>query len=227
MNSQAESLYEKKIKSIIQELSENGYKILTEISNLPFDLGRYHPDLIAVKNNEGIILDVKTSPDRLSIDRFQDIAEQISSHEGWRFLLVTLDDVSEKILPSHQNDLPSWNDLKARVHNLDTLIQSSFLEPALLFFWGILEAAMRKRAIKQNLPIWRFPTNKLLNHIYSSGEISISEFDLFKACLELRNKSAHGISIAIEPETLKSAYHSIQALVEQWGSENSEQLESV
>jgi REase_AHJR-like len=228
MNNTTESLEKKNIRSKAKELSEKGYKVLVEpsLSELPFDLGGYRPDLIARKNNEGIILDVKNSLKRWPISRFQDIAERIASHPGWRFVLIKLDDVNEKFLPSSQSDLPSWDDLNSRINKLNMLIQESFFEPALLFFSSILEAAMRKRAIQQNRPIWRFPEEKLLSHLFSDGEISILDVDLFEACLELRNKSAHGVKIAIEPELLKAAYRSIQALVKQWGDESSERLES-
>jgi Holliday junction resolvase len=215
------TMHEQKINSTAQELSENGYKVLVEPlnSDLPFDLGGYRPDIIATKGDLGIVLEVKTTLNRLSVDRFQDIAERVASHHGWRFLLVTLDDITEKILPSDQNHLPSWEELNSRLLNLSRLVRDSLFEPALLFLWSILEAALRKRAISQNIPIWRFPVEKLLNHIFSSGEISISEFDLFKSCLELRNKAAHGIQISIDPEILKSATASVGILVEKWRSD--------
>ena len=229
MSNITESLHEQKIRSKAQELSEKGYKVLIEpsISELPFDLGEYRPDLIARKNDEGIVLDVKNSLKRWPISRFQAIAEQIAAHPGWRFILIKSDDISEKFLPSSKNDLPSWDDLNLRINNLDILIQASFFEPALLFFSSILEAAMRKRAIQQNMPIWRFPEEKLLSHLFSDGEISILDVELFEACLDLRNKSAHGIKIVIEPDRLKAAHGSIQALVKQWGDQSPEQFESV
>jgi REase_AHJR-like len=218
MNNIADSLYDKKIQSTAQELRDNGYKVSIEPSNLdlPFELGGYYPDLIATKGTEGIILEVKTSLSRLPIDRFQEIAEQIATHNGWRFLLVTLDDAIENILPSGEQDLPSWEELKANSSKLDNLIQDSLFEPALLFFSSILEAVLRKRAMNQNIPIWRFPEKNLLNHLFSNGEISMSELDLFKACLDLRNRVAHGISASIDPSLLGSANTSIKALVAKW-----------
>jgi REase_AHJR-like len=224
MNSTTESLQEQKIRSKAEELLNKGYQVLIEpsISELPFDLGEYRPDLIARKDNEGIILDVKSSLKRWPISRFQDISDRIASHPGWRFILIKLDDVNEKFLPSSQSDLPSWDDLNSRINKLNMLVQESFIEPALLFFSSILEAAMRKRAIQQNMPIWRFPEEKLLNHLFSDGEISILDVDLFETCLDLRNKSAHGTTIVIEPELLRAACNSIQALVKQWSNEGSE-----
>jgi REase_AHJR-like len=218
MNNTTQSLYEQKIQSTVQELLANGYQVSSHplISDLPFDLGGYIPDIIATKGTEGIVLDIKPSLNRLSVDRFQDIAERVATHHGWRFLLVTLDDYSEKILPSSDDELPSWEELNARLVKLNTLIKDSFLEPAFLFLWSIFEAALRKRALIQNIPISRFPTNKLLNHTFSSGEISISEFDLFTSFLEVRNRIAHGIVAPIDSEILKSANISVHNLVGKW-----------
>ena len=218
MNNVTQSLYEQKIQSTVQELIDNGYKVSIEpsSSDLPFELGGYHPDLIATKGDEGIILEVKTSSNRLSVDRFQAIAEQIATHNGWQFLLITLDDTSESILPSGEKDLPSWEELKTRLSNLDTLIQASLFEPSILFSSSILEAVLRKRAINQNLQIGRLPEKNLLNYIFSSGEISMSDFDIFKSCLDLRNKVAHGLATSIDPNLLSSAIASIKKLVAQW-----------
>jgi REase_AHJR-like len=220
MSNATQSSYEQKIQSTAQELLDNGYKVSIEPSNpdLPFELGGYHPDLIATKGDEGIILEVKTSLANLSVDRFQEIAERIATHDGWRFILITLDDTSESILPSGEQDLPSWEELKTRLSTLDTLIQDSLFEPALLFFSSILEAVLRKRAMNQNLPIWRFPEKNLINHIFSSGEISMSDFDIFKNCLDLRNTAAHGVITSIDPNLLRSANVSLKTLVAKWSS---------
>jgi hypothetical protein len=222
MNNLTKSQHDEKIDSITQELEDNGYIVLIEPSdsNLPFDLGGYDPDLIATKNDDGIILEVKGSLKRLSIDRFQEIAERIASHPGWRFLLVTLDDSSENILFSDENSLPSWEALNSQLLNLQMLIQESLFEPAILFFWSITEAALRKRAITQHLPIQRFPTIALLNHSYSSGEISVTEFDLLKDCLKIQEKVAHGVMTSIDPEILKLAQRTIQSLIKQWSTDS-------
>ena len=222
MNNLTKSQHDEKIDSVAQELEDNGYIVLIQPSdsNLPFDLGGYHPDLIATKNDDGIILEVKSSLKRVSIDRFKTVAEMIASHPGWRFLLVTLDDSSENILLPDENSLPSWETLNSRLLNLQMLIQESLFEPAMLFFWSITEAALRKRAISQHLPIERFQTTALLNHSYSSGEISMTEFDLLQNCLKIREKVAHGVMTPIDPEILKLAQSTIQSLIKQWRTDS-------
>jgi hypothetical protein len=222
MSNTIQSLYEQRIQSTAQELLANGYKVSIEplVSDLPFQLGRYRPNLIATKDAEGIVLEIQTTLNRLSVDRFQDISERVATHHGWKFLLITLDDTSDKILPSSGNELPSWKDLNTRLVTLNMLIQDSLFEPAILFLWSIIEAALRKRAIAQNLPISRFPTKQLLNHTFSSGEISISEFDLFTTSLDIKDKISHGIVTPIDPQMLRSANSSIQILVKAWSEEN-------
>lgn len=214
MNNLTQSLHAQKIQAIAQELEGKNYSVTIEPSkdDLPFDLGNYHPDLMATKNGGGIILEVKNTLKRLSVDRFQEIAETVRLKSGWRFWLVTLDDTEDNLL---DNDLPSWDMLESRLANLETLIQLSLLEPAFLLAWTILEPALRKRAIADHLPINRFPLSQLLDHSYSSGEISMEQFDLFKKCLPIRNKIVHGFSVSMDSGILSSLNQTIQSLIQE------------
>lgn len=207
-----------KIQSITRELSANGYQVVVDPAphQLPFSLGGYRPEVVAVKGNEGIVLGVKSSLKGVSVDRLQEIAEQIAARPGWRFVLVTPEDETDSVLPADETKLPSWPELDSRCTKLNTLLRQSLFEPALLFLWSILEAALRKRALAQHLPIARLPANKLLNQIYSSGEISVSEFDVFKDCLGLRNQLAHGLSTAVDPNAVEQATVTLQSLLHKW-----------
>lgn len=86
-------------RKLAQQLSGQGYKVNTEPSRtqLPFDLGSYIPDLIATKNDQGIIVEVTDKTKRSSIDRFLDLAEIVASHQGWCFILVLIENKNEEI----------------------------------------------------------------------------------------------------------------------------------
>ena len=47
-------------------------------------------------------------------------------------------------------------------------------EAAFLSLWGVLEAALRRRALQMSIPIERFPTLSLINQLYSQGELSLN-----------------------------------------------------
>jgi hypothetical protein len=213
-----QSLHDKKIEDAATELRSSGYKVTVEPSSadMPFDLGNYKPDIIATKNGEGIVLEVKAVHARLSVDRFQEIAEQVAKHSGWKFILVTLDDVDERIVPSAKGELPAWDELNYNLGKIDDFFRDSLLEPGLLYLWSTIEAMLRKRSFSEQIPIHRFPPAKLLNHMYSSGEISIAEYDLLKALFEKRNKAAHGLVVALEKDELEKAAKIARELLAKW-----------
>ncbi|MEH2125381.1 hypothetical protein [Nostoc sp.] len=194
MTNNTKILYDEKVKSLAEKYESQGFHVLTELKTdeLPFDLGNYQPDLIAIKDGSGLVIEVKNSLNRLSVDRLQALAEEVSTHPGWHFLLVTLEDIEAKSLPGTSEEFSSWQELTDRFIQAHKLIENDEIEPAFLLMWSIFEGALRKRAVDVSIPIERFPVIGLLRHLYSLGELSISQFDLAQACFEVWNRLAHG-----------------------------------
>jgi hypothetical protein len=140
-----------------------------------------------------------------------------------------LDDESEDILPLEAKDFPYWQDLESRLSKVDILIQSSLFEPAVLFLWSILELLLRKKAVLENIPIERFPANNLLEHLYSRGEISMDQFDIFKDFLKFRNKINHGIITPTDAtgEMLTLANNTTKSLIKEWRSKDRDESHSL
>lgn len=167
MNAVLKNLDDEKLNSLASTYVRDGFDVLIEPSphQLPFDLGGYCPDLIAVKGETHLMIEVKPSASRVSVDRLQSLAQEIAQHAGWRFLLVTLDDVDAKTIPTTEGELPTWRELGDKVKRVDSLLDEGAFEPALLYLWSIFEAALRKRAIFQNIPVERLPAGMLLKHM--------------------------------------------------------------
>jgi mRNA-degrading endonuclease RelE of RelBE toxin-antitoxin system len=96
------SLHDEKVESLIKKYRDEGFTVTKEPqpNEIPFDLDNYQPDILATKNeNEtgliGLIIEVKTNIRPVSVERLQSVAEEVSRHPGWRFLLVTLEDIDE------------------------------------------------------------------------------------------------------------------------------------
>ncbi|MFM6350239.1 MAG: hypothetical protein ACKPFK_34625, partial [Dolichospermum sp.] len=87
-----------------------------------------------------------------------------------------------------------------------------------LFLWSILESLLRKKAVIKNIPIERLPASNLLDHLYSRGEISMDQFDVFKDFLKCRNKIAHGITTPTDAtgEILILANNTTKSLIKEW-----------
>lgn len=224
MNSTAKIAHDEKVDSLANTYVKQGFTVIKEPSTgeLPFDLGDYTPDLIATKGDTGLMIEVKTKASLVSIDRFQSLPEEISSHPGWRFLLVTLDDVDVSEVPTTSNQLPTWQSLQVKVHKAQDLVAEDALKPALLYLWSIFEAAMRKRAIAQNIPVERLPASMLLNHMYSQGEVPVEDIDLFREFMRRRNLIAHGANVQIAHDQVTQTLQAILRLLREWSVEESE-----
>jgi hypothetical protein len=218
MNTKAKSLHDEKLESLASDYARRGFVVVKEPSakQLPFDLGEYRPDLVASKDSAGVIIEVKTSASRISVDRFQQVADEVSTHPGWRFLLVTLDDVDTREIPTTASELPDWAQLDEKLKRLDGMMAMPLLEPGLLYLWSIFEAALRRRAIAQNIPVERLPANMLLKHLYSQGEVSVDQVDVFQAFLEKRNRLAHGGNEVLDPEFIRMLIRSVKDVIEEW-----------
>lgn len=223
MNSPAKAAYDDKINSLASTYAQQGFKVLREpsVNELPFDLGGYRPDLLATKGDTGLIIEVKTKAARVSVDRFQSLAQEISTHPGWRFLLVTLEDVDSSKIPTTSNELPTWVQLATKLQQAQALIAEGALEPAVLYLWGIFEATLRKRAISQSIPVERLPASMLLNHMYSQGEVSVDDVDLFRDFMSKRNRIAHGANESIDLAIVARVFQSVNRLLTEWGTRES------
>jgi len=220
------SLRDDKVESLIKKYRDEGFTVIQnpKVDQLPFDLDNYQPDILATKNkNEsGLIIEVKTSISPVSVERLQSVAEEVSRHPGWRFLLVTLEDIQAESLPGTSEELPSWEEIIEQFSQVSKLIENNNIEPAFLFLWSVFEGALRKRAVDVSIPVERLPVIRLLRTMYSLGELSISEFDIIQAYLEKRNRLAHGYIQKLDSEVLHTFIMLIVKLLGEWISNISE-----
>ena len=180
---------------VAERYRQLGFEVIVgpKAEDLPFDLGPYRPDLVVRKSkHEGYIVEIKGTHLRIPVERYQEIAEIVSQHTGWRFLLITGEDAIKGI-QELEGDLPTWETLLRRKQEADQLVLAGQSEGAFLVLWALLEASMRIRAEQASLPVGRLPTLPLIKHLYSQGELSMSQFDSTIKLLDIRNRLVHGI----------------------------------
>lgn len=209
--------YEAKIQELKAQFERDGYKVLVEPQRaaLPFDLDNYVPDIVASKPDGGLIVEVKTTNTRTSIARYQSVAQTVQQHPGWRFLLVTVDDLN---VPEAQ-EIASWDQLEAKLGTIRSLIADEKAEPAVLYLWSVFEAAMRKLAYGVAMPVERLPATKLMNQLYTAGYISVDDFQTAKKFLTMRNEITHGFSTSPDGQLLESFLISVSGLIRDWKNE--------
>jgi hypothetical protein len=195
-----------------------GFEVIIEPSKsvIPFDLGNYIPDIIAKKtSNECYIIEVKKTISQIPIDRYREIAEIVAQHHGWRFLLITGEDVfSADTKDDHR--ILSWEQMFHRQVQSQRFLVAGEVEVAFFYSWGVLEAAMRQAAKNAAIPIENLPANSLINHLYSQGELSIEQFDRARTIQETHDRLGHGYQTPNLTEQTNQLQKLVDELIAMW-----------
>jgi hypothetical protein len=215
MNISDRTAYDDKLEALALAYANDGYIVAKhpKTEELPFDLFGYVPDLIAKKDDCGLIVEVRTSASCTPVGHFRAIAEEIADHPGWRFVLVTVDESDAANLPGCAGDLPTWAQLTDKLKHIDALVADGLLEPGILYLGSVFEGALRKRALDQHIPIERFPPAMLLDQMYSQGEVSVNRIDSFHELMNLRDRIAHGANATINTAKARALVDAAKNLV--------------
>ncbi|TOD58962.1 hypothetical protein [Vibrio parahaemolyticus] len=202
-----------KASEIASVLERNGYHVIIEPSpkQVPIDLSSYQPDLVAIKNDGGLVVEIKTSLKRLPTRKFVQIAQRVAANQGWKFALVTLDDDVNNIISVMNSSLPEPEELKSKISDINTLINMGMLPSALIFLWVQLESWLRIKAGSSNDNLNLLQPKRLINHLYSDGELSMAQVDLLNELMMKRNEVVHGFNTEI---TKREVYLGMQLLNE-------------
>ncbi|MBD2150486.1 hypothetical protein H6F44_10190 [Pseudanabaena sp. FACHB-1277] len=211
-------LEQNRLRGIAEKYRLQGFEVVIEPSKslIPFDLGNYSPDIIVTKgSNEGYIIEFKNSIAKISVDRYREIAEIVAQHHGWRFLLITGEDISSDD-PQDDSELLTWEQMLQRQEQAQRFLAMGEVEVAFWYLWGILEAAVRRQARQVTIPIERFPANSLINHLYSQGELSIEQFDQVRVIQAVRDRLIHGYQLPNLEEPIKQLQGLVNELIAMW-----------
>jgi hypothetical protein len=212
---------EKNVRDKVRELAERytaqGFQVSAEPAGaaVPFPLGSYRPDLIVQKGDQHLILEVKGPSDRVAVERYRDIAEEVGRHPGWRFLLVTMNDVDSGSLPGAPDGLATHQEVTERVARAERLLDAGDSDASFLLMWSALESMLRHHAERVALPLERLPSRAILKHLYSQGELSMAQFDRAMSAYQLRNHLVHGF----QAPRLNDAAHELRSLIKELSDE--------
>ncbi len=211
-------LEQNRLQGIAEKYRLQGFEVVIEPSKslIPFDLGNYCPDLVARKgSDEGYIIELKNSIAKISVDRYREIAEIVAQYHGWRFLLITGEDISSDD-PKDDSELLTWEQMLQRLEQAQRFLAIGEVEVAFVYLWGILEAAMRRQAKQVAIPIECFPANSLINHLYSQGELSIEQFDQVRVIQTICDRITHGYQLPNLEEPTKQLQVLVNELIAMW-----------
>lgn len=217
-------IHDDKVKEIAARYREENYEVIIDPLNeqLPFDLAGYRPDLIAIKNNqgviEGIIVEVTLNSSRSWHEKVQEAVEKVRKQSGWRFILVPADDSLPDALPDIDSVFLSWDSVRQRIDRADHLVELGEIDAAYLLLWIAFEHMMRLRA-QEVLPLLdRFSSTILIRQLDDCDELSLEQYDVAMVCFATRNRVIHGVPLSNLAERFDSLRKLVQELMVTWFS---------
>lgn len=197
---------------VAKRLRDDGFEVVIEPtqSDLPFDLGGYRPDLLARRDDESLVIELKRTEQRLPIDRYVDAAAIIRQHAGWRFILIPTDRLEETGLESLLY-FPQRSVLARQAEAASLLLERQLYSAAFVTAWTGIEGLLRLIAAENAVPVSALSPIALIKHSYSQGLISKAHFDDLQRLLGIRNRVVHGFA---EPLVEKMAPTTLQLLLE-------------
>ncbi len=188
------NLERERLLKLAEEYRNKGYEISIHPNSedLPYFLRNYRPDMIARRQDETVVIEVKSrsSLNSSSTQYLPNLAQVIEQHPGWRFELVMTN--PENIIYSVKAEGSLQEDeIKSRLKVVKQLLEQH-PESAILYSWSLVEATLRLVAEEEGLSLQRFDPLYLVKQLAVEGIISQSDYQLLMDSLSLRNAIAHG-----------------------------------
>lgn len=205
-----ETIQRKRLLKLAEEYRNKGYEILLhpKSEDLPDFLKNYSPALIVRRQDEGVVVEVKSrsSLNLSSTQYLKNLAQTIEQRPGWRFELV-MTNPEDTIYSIKAEGSLQEDEIKSGLQIARQLIERH-PESAILYLWSLTEATLRLIAEKESLSLRNFDPLHLIKQLATEGIISQSGYQLLMNWLSLRNAIAHGFKTT--PITQDSIYELVE-----------------
>lgn len=201
---------------IAKRYEEHGYVVIPEppVSAIPFSLGKYKPDILAVKDGEHVLVEVKSPGARVNSDIYFWVDRQVQQHPGWRFMLVTVAEDELRKANEIEIEGPTIQLIQQRLDRLRAWLETPD-SPGVLFpqLWVAFASALRHLAKREGVETDGLTDLSLINKTYSEGLTSIDEATSAKRFLKLRNESVHSLDPHIEKKDCEELYQMTETIL--------------
>jgi hypothetical protein len=148
------------------------------------------PDLIARRDGENIVVEVKTSSPA-SFEQVQQLARALEHRAGWKLQVVYADLPDPEWAPPAE--LPEIADLAARLDAIGANGDDDQNRIQFLLLWSITEAAARHRLAPLDIPpTRRISSSALIKTLLTEGIVEEDSYAKLRRALAVRNAIAHG-----------------------------------
>lgn len=191
MTTQLRSRERREVMATARRYRRDGYEVSgpDRWLNKPSFLGDIVPDLIAERDDDKVVIEIKDAAAVRGSNDIVEIAERVAKQPGWRFELIAL----RTIDPSLRPDLAFAGESVAR------LVEDGFLKPAYVMVYAAIENIIASwGAHRKRRPADLSPTDAL-KQLVVKGVIDQPTYDAVRLARARRNALMHNPAES-EPE---------------------------
>jgi uncharacterized protein YutE (UPF0331/DUF86 family) len=204
----AETIENVVLERLVPDLESQGYDVFVHPNKqmVPPFLGTYVPDLIALRNDKNLVIEIKHRRGRAE-NVLKDLAKRFEGQNQWEFRVVWIN-------PSESEDgltLQSREAISTRLKEISRLLGAGFVDSAMLMAWATFEAIGRKLMPKE----FERPQSpgRLVQVLAKEGHVTPDEGDVLRQLVDMRNRFIHGeLTIAISRHQVESFVRILSSL---------------
>lgn len=179
---------EKKRKRVAADYRRQGYRVTWPEGSaaLPSFLRDCHPDLIAERDDDHVVIEIKPSNTLRGSNDLQELAAKVATQPGWRFELVALGTAGDEadVISS-----PGW--LERRLSHPDLATDPSHASLRVINLGQVLEFLLRGVAIRNGIRIRDKLPRRIANELAFAGIMEQPTLDRVENALGYRDRLLH------------------------------------
>jgi uncharacterized protein YutE (UPF0331/DUF86 family) len=178
------------LSSVADEYRKRGYSVLLEPrgADLPEFLRNYQPDLIALREDDRVIVEFKR--DTKTTEPLEPLAKEARRH-GWRLELLRMERTEEPEVDRAAGFLRT-SAIKDRISEAKELVLNGHEQAALLLAWSAFEALVNVALTRKGASLARHSPRDIIAAATTMGMIDQGDGVDLAHYANLRNLIVHG-----------------------------------
>ncbi len=181
-----------RVQKVGQVYRNKGYDVLIEPQGdqLPDFLQTFRPGLIAYKDDEHIVVEVRTRGQVSDFPQVNELAKVVRNEAGWKFELFLLG--PENSFFVNGASLFTVEEIRSKRKEVALFVENGHLEAAFLMGWSLVEAILRILAVKEGIEGETAMPDYLLKQMTFEGIIARETYHDLKHAQKTQDAIARG-----------------------------------
>ena len=208
---------QKRLREIANEYRQKGYTVILEppASQLLKFLATLRPDMIAEKDGQSFVVEVKSRKSLTGSTKLEELAKAVEHEPGWKLdLVVTNPRPNERAELEQSHESFSLEEVATRLAHAGRLLDARETEAALLVVSSAMEAAIRLVAKAKGRRLRGRSFLHDAKHLVAYGLLDEQDYDMMEKVFDRRNALVHGyMPEQIEPAEIRKLINRILKIV--------------